>query len=270
MFKKLFILSFVMVISLIFMGAASTTNAPPTISYTTLGLSVVSSIIVALITAIITIRHFEIKNKKDDIQKAIELSELFAQKILIWTNYITSIYTVINIKEINTHLQQTVDKGEALHFDINEYNGFYKTNYDEIKANIQALDTQVFINARGRLLMAGLCNDYDLGVDKTYLFKEFLSIQSILANTLEYFAMYFNSEIANENAVYQSLHQTFISSVIILYPSICSVNSKSSEKYYTNIIDLFNKWVERRHKIESDLRNIERKHIKAVSGYKKK
>lgn len=80
--------------------------------------------------------------------------------------------------------------------------------------------------------------------------QEFESNISSLLNTLEWFCMNFNSGIADENIVYQSLHQTFISTVQSLYYFICIQNKeKNSQKYFTNIIKLYNTWNTRNLKI---------------------
>ena len=64
-------------------------------------------------------------------------------------------------------------------------------------------------------------------------------------NTLEYFCMYFNSGVADEETVYQSLHQSFLAMVKILYFSIASKNESGKDKYFPNIIEWYNSWTER-------------------------
>jgi len=70
-------------------------------------------------------------------------------------------------------------------------------------------------------------------------------------NKLEYFSMSFISGIADEEVVYQSLHQSFFTIVSFFYPSICLFNSKGGkDKYYTNLIELYNIWKKREKKQE--------------------
>ena len=57
--------------------------------------------------------------------------------------------------------------------------------------------------------------------------------------------MYFNSGVADEETVYQSLHQSFLAMVKILYFSIASKNESGKDKYFTNIIELYNNWADR-------------------------
>ena len=70
-------------------------------------------------------------------------------------------------------------------------------------------------------------------------------IVSEVLNRLEYFAMHFEHNTADETVVYQSLHQTYINLIQLLYFEISCKNSKGHKKYYTNVIGLYNKWFER-------------------------
>lgn len=75
--------------------------------------------------------------------------------------------------------------------------------------------------------------------------SEFNNTLDDTLNKLEYFCMYFNSGVADEETVYQSLHQSFLEMVKIIYFSIASRNKSGRDKYYTNIIKLYKKWSDR-------------------------
>lgn len=64
-------------------------------------------------------------------------------------------------------------------------------------------------------------------------------------NKLEYMCMYFYTNMADDEIVYQSLHQSFLSTITLLYVFIANLNETSSNKYYTNIIFLYNRWKEK-------------------------
>lgn len=66
-----------------------------------------------------------------------------------------------------------------------------------------------------------------------------------LLNDLEWFAMACRYGLADEEMLYQSLHQTYISHVWLLYFYICKSNLANEDKYYTNLIWLFNLWKDR-------------------------
>lgn len=83
---------------------------------------------------------------------------------------------------------------------------------------------------------------------KYYEFKnrtQFISTIEDTLNLLEYFCMNFNSGIADESVVYQSLHQSFLAVIKMLYYFIATQNKTGKDKYYTNIIKLYNKWSKR-------------------------
>lgn len=77
---------------------------------------------------------------------------------------------------------------------------------------------------------------------------------SNLCNKLEWFSMNFITKAADENVVYQSLHQTFLSCVEHLYIPISFRNTLSHDKYFTNIIELYARWNER---LKEDIRKCE-------------
>lgn len=64
-----------------------------------------------------------------------------------------------------------------------------------------------------------------------------------LLNKLEQFAMYLNNNIADEEVIYQSIHQTYIKTVVSMYFDIANMNDHTkNDKYFTNIITLYNTW----------------------------
>ncbi|EEU33033.1 hypothetical protein HMPREF0946_01106 [Fusobacterium vincentii 3_1_36A2] len=89
-------------------------------------------------------------------------------------------------------------------------------------------------------------------------------------NRLEYFSMNFIADIADDNIVYYSLHQVFLSYVEICYFHIAEMNSKGAkDKYYTNMIELYKKWkkryleaVEKENKAKETINNVDINHTK--------
>lgn len=64
-------------------------------------------------------------------------------------------------------------------------------------------------------------------------------------NSMEAICMYFNYGVADESVVYQSLHQSFLATVKLLYVTIAERNLQGKDKYFTNIIQMYNRWNER-------------------------
>lgn len=57
--------------------------------------------------------------------------------------------------------------------------------------------------------------------------------------------MNFTAKIVDEKVVYQSLHQVYLRLVKLIYFKIFYANSHGNkDKYYCNVIELYNKWAE--------------------------
>lgn len=100
------------------------------------------------------------------------------------------------------------------------------------------------------------------------LFKETTKKYESVVNKLEYFSMNFMCGIADESIVYQSLHQSFFGVISFFYPKICSANSGTGkDKYYTNLINLYNLWKEREEKYKKEEKNLEQNYHSNKSNY---
>ena len=77
---------------------------------------------------------------------------------------------------------------------------------------------------------------------KALLLSDYKANMMSLQNKLEWFSMNFRKKMADEDTVYQSLHQWFLFTVKLLYYPIAKENSHNPDKYYSNIIWLYNHW----------------------------
>lgn len=73
-----------------------------------------------------------------------------------------------------------------------------------------------------------------------YHFREY-EIRSL--NKLEAICLDISTKAADSKFIYQSLHQMFLRNIRDLYMEIASINIDSKDKYYTNIISVYNEWV---------------------------
>jgi len=89
--------------------------------------------------------------------------------------------------------------------------------------------------------------------------SEFELLVTRFINKLEWFSMAFTSRLANDKVVYQSLHQSFLEIVKLLYFRISYENNNTYDKYFVNIIHLFLRWRERRENDIAGLNKIEAK-----------
>lgn len=71
-----------------------------------------------------------------------------------------------------------------------------------------------------------------------------------ILNNMEFFAMHFSHNTADSSVVYQSLHQAYIEIVERLYYFIAELNTDSVDKFYTNTISLYKKWLSEKKKNE--------------------
>ena len=86
----------------------------------------------------------------------------------------------------------------------------------------------------------------------------FTTTKDTLLNSLEYFALCFNTDIADKKTVYQSLHQMFLGAGAMMYYDIAQQNKDPKDYFYTNIRKLFNEWNREfndQRKEESQLQN---------------
>ncbi len=73
----------------------------------------------------------------------------------------------------------------------------------------------------------------------------FYELVSDVLNQLEYICMDISSKATDSNFIYQSLHQMFLRTVRTLAVEISIDNNNFSDKYYTNIIHVYNSWTTR-------------------------
>lgn len=74
------------------------------------------------------------------------------------------------------------------------------------------------------------------------------NLRTVIAETLnelEYMCMYISTGVANEKCIYHSLHQQFLKTISYLYFYITLINTDNKDKYYTNIITVYNMWTDK-------------------------
>lgn len=70
----------------------------------------------------------------------------------------------------------------------------------------------------------------------------FMDLESDVLNQLEYICMDVSSKATDSKFIYQSLHQMFLRTVRTLAVEISVDNLNYSDKFYTNIIHVYNDW----------------------------
>ena len=214
---------------------------------------VISSAIVAAWQYYVTSSAELSKIEMEQVQRAIDLSEFYKEKILnpyLAVYYVyqkSGILEILQTKEISK--MKNFDKFELeLLLSKEQIEKIKKIQYDEnfVKAVIEANDVYgLNLHIKQRTIEIDAQKNV-VQIEIQSLLTSFLSgFVSNILNDLEFFAMHFTHETADETVVFQSLHQTYITIVSQLYFSIAKMNIPTEGKYYTNIIELFAKWYER-------------------------
>lgn len=189
------------------------------------------------------------------VQRAIDLSEYYKDNIL---NYYPAIQYVFDRCGLSSVMESIrLDQLDA--FDQSELSRlFSKEQVDKLKAaQVSREFTQAVLEANEiyglGLRMPGLqiskqTDDDDvetvtLKVHGQTVVRAFMTdVKNKALNNLEFFAMHFSHNTADDSVVYQSLHQTYLEMVHLLYYFIAGLNNDASDKYYTNTIALFKSW----------------------------
>lgn len=171
--------------------------------------------IIALAVASFSVIAFYIdyrsRKSKERAEKSISIAESFAIDIIEPISIIFAFFEKFEIDKITrkTYFLQLED------FDIEELKTIYSE--EDIEKYKKMMDTN----------------------DTEY------KIRSIICNTLnklEYMCMYIVTNVADEKCIYNSLHQQFLKAISLLYFEISFTNTDNKDKYYTNIIHVYNLW----------------------------
>lgn len=216
-------------------------------------LFVISGVVIAIWQYYLS--YIDSQRNKDLIcvQKAVDLSEYYKDNILCYISPINYIFTKSGISDI----LKKIDKDRIKHFDIKELETFLSEDDTKHLKEIQTSDNFFDIIINANLI-------YNLGLseqaielykktDKDFvkeaanphleILSRFLNKLIIkVLNNMEYFALHFTHNVADETVVYKSLHQTYIEAVQMFYYNIATCNPISPSKYYTNIIELYEAW----------------------------
>ena len=198
------------------------------------------------------------------VQKAIDLSEYYKDNILAYFAPINFILVNSGISDILSK----IDDEKIKHFDQKELEVYLsQVDIQEIK-KIQESEKFFEVVVKADYL-------YNLGLDRkmvyhylnknsqrplspldSEMFSRFLGkLITKSLNNMEYFALHFTHNVADESVVYKSLHQTYIDMVRMLYYNIAIKNPLSPKKYFTNIIELYEVWNKRALEDEEEFAN---------------
>lgn len=201
----------------------------------------ISSTIIIVATFVYGIYQYRSQRKHNKIAKAADMAKLYEETFIGYATLLFAIYKEYQLDKItkNIDLDKIKDFNEKelslfiSEFEMNSILKIVSSLQVVEKENIKYVKEKELIVVKGG--MKEVVNDNDLAWTITQMM-----------NKLEYFCICFNSRIASDRTVYQSLHSSFFSTVQYLYPFIVMMNKKRTgkDKLYTNIIKTYNKWRE--------------------------
>lgn len=206
------------------------------------GIYIIIGVIITVWQYYLTSKSEIIKLEKERVDKAIELAEYYKNKILkpyLPLYYVYKKSGIIDVIDTIT--------GDMECFDQEELNMILgKDNIAKIK---ELSISDGFIKA---VMYANKIYNLNINLE-SFLIKEKIDVNSLLnsfmnnvavevMNNLEIFSMHFTHNSADDTVVYQSLHQTYLQIVRMLYYNISKNNTDGVTDYYTNVISLYKKW----------------------------
>lgn len=185
---------------------------------------IVANIFVVL-GALFAIFQYRKQKKLTKIKNAIELAKYFANKIIDRASLVYSIFR--DDKEIMEIIDRHIEEIQnAEYFNINEYMQIF--NQEERDKYSEFLNTPIRISDNKFICLCDVLQD--------------------VINELEHCSINFNTGIADDKAVYQSMHQVILNLFPCAYPWIGSINESGVDLYYTNLCELYTRWNEIRKK----------------------
>ena len=218
------------------------------------------SLIALFFTALWATYQFDKNVARKQQEKGAEIAKLFSNDLLFKCTILGNVILDCGIDEL--FKLDTLDYRVFKNFDRAEINDIY--SFDDIFSKLKQL---LFSNDTQQIYLRHL--EYNISSksideikDKKYSDEEarklfvldnsnmpfkFSQLVSNVLNNLEYICMYIASQSAGSKFVYQSLHQIFLRTVKLLAPIIALQNKDYSDKYYTNIIYVYNEWANLRN-----------------------
>lgn len=190
---------------------------------------------------------------KDKMTKSCDLTLYFIKNIIANSTYIANVFKA---ERLDLYLKDLYDPSKIHFFNRKELLGLLgsEEKIGEVMDKFRTIHTESIFGAKARLgepqestlaYSAAARKGGGKGDSELSVRDEFFSVITELLNSLEWFSMNFVCGVADEELGYETLHQTFLSTVTLLYFFICIQNVNDYDRYYANIIELFRIWQKR-------------------------
>ena len=237
-------------------------------------------LLVAFLSAIYAYKAYRHQKDRSKKNAACELAKYYADDILENGTTVINILTISGYEEFITGI---LSHDKMCDFTNKELETILKDSpisYTECIEKIQNIEPEIIIRCRmartyslkertETLQSIAKINEESGKIEfptKAHIRIDFMQDLTKLMNHLEWFSMNCRYGIADEELIYQSLHQTFLSMVLLMYPLICNANKDNADKHYTNIIWLFNRWSCRRNDIKKCAESKRQKYLKKANA----
>ena len=225
-------------------------------------------IIISGVAFVLSVLSFCYNKNKGKVEKAIELANVYRELI-------KDISEFSKIFEEHGEIQGLLTKGkldEETKFNYGEISSIYS------KQEIHKLENFFFGDGMNPDILRSVYFTYSLqnisdinpillnlsenpdeqqsAVQDSLIRSYYQSKFSSFLNKLEFFSMAFVQNVADDDVVYQSLHQTFLGITRYFYYLISRNNNSLENKYYTNIIQLHSRWISKQKQYKSKADNV--------------
>ena len=211
------------------------------------------TIISFIIGGLFALYQYDKSKKQRQQEKGSEISYKFSDKIAIKLSIINTILK--DEKLIKKHIL-SLNPFSLNSFDYDELNNKL-SNIKQIEKAYDDLINSKEIQEKYTLLYNTLLSEDD----KQKFSPNFPLLIDTTLNELESICMDISSTVAGSQFIYPSLHQIFLDTIHILYLHIASANTTSkvfTDKYFTNVIFVYNQWNKIRAKDISKKEKVER------------
>lgn len=204
-----------------------------------------------LITAIWSMYQYTKSRAIRQQEKASEIAQIFSNNLIEKTGLISDV--LMQNREIQKMVHKINNSGKLSQFTTLEIQNILNDTkcFDKFNKIIKSKRTQ----SRYNDLLSTRYNESEKSNFNSYFP---LLVENTL-NQLEAICINISSEAAGSQFIYDSLHQTFLYTVEVLSIKISSNNNNNVDKYYTNIIDVYNMWNIQKEKDIKKLKKTQKK-----------
>lgn len=224
--------------------------------------------------------HQKERSKKE---AACKLAQHYASNVVEKYSRISGVFTESGLFD---EIKQVADLRSLNNFDKEELDAQLEArniNLEDLEKKMIEINPSAILQCRidgahsvmeRSIIMEGYTKTDEDGkrqiINTSYLQNDFLQDIGDLLNELEWFAMNCRYGLADEEILYQSLHQTYLSTVWMLWFYISRKNINNEDKLFTNVIWLFVAWRDRLNKITDESKAQKEELIKRAEAVKPK